>query len=199
MGTPYEKEYFVTTSAADEVVELAYPGRCLLDRVAIVRIGGGDIDAVLYNRSFTGPALGVIRFVSDGGTPAKVVAHTSAPAALRAGDVVTIAGTGGVYDGTARVTSLPSEKEVHLSKAFSSTVTGGTITLSIPDEEKPLYRVLELSGADAVEVTPEVAYVNLDPVTNINTGVPRRIYVSFADAASYKVALRCRTGLLVYT
>jgi hypothetical protein len=203
--TPYEREFRVTATE-NEIVALDYPGRCRLTRVAVVREGGGTFTIDLYNRAFTDDAVTITRIIDDGQTKCRLIAPGLA---VRIGDVITVAGASvGGYNTSHRVTAvepiwddgtklMTRVDTVVTDQAFSAQATGGTATLAIPAAEQPLYHVCDhITGTDDEDVALDVAYMNRDPLLNRNIGVNRKIYVKFADAATYRVAIRSTTDVV---
>lgn len=213
MSTPYEKEFVVTTEDADQIVPLAFPGRCILDRIAVVRLGGGAVDLAVYNRSFTGPVAIIDAIESDesGSPKTKLVLYS--PMAVKVGDVLAVAGTDAAgYNTDHRVVAIVMEQRsgdnrphapyvdamcLITDQAYVADAKGGTARIAIPAAEQPLYLVTDLSDTDSAEDYPYMTYVNLDPLLNVNIGVNRKIYVKFAEAATYKLVLRAREGVAV--
>jgi hypothetical protein len=199
MGTPYDREFTPTTTGAEEIVALDFPGRCELTRVSIVRVGTGAIDVDVFNRKFVGDEHAVLAITDDGDTKALITLGLDAAIMddVRVGDLVTVAGSSvGGYNVAHRITAIAEDKRSFVTdQAYSADGTGGTVKLDIPVAEQELNRVLSnITGSDSVLTIPpgsgdKAVYVNQDPLPNANIGVKRKIYFKFAAAATYRVAI----------
>ena len=202
---PYEKELICTATLPRQTIAVPFPGRCILDRFAVVRLGGGNINATLYNRAFVGPEANIKQTSNDGNGKLQIALWTRF--ACRVGDLLDVDYTSDTDAATSeslehaqdvgaqRVTKIIDEYTVVTDAAFTTARTTGTVQIAIPESEQLLYQVYQLLGTNAEADDLENVYVNLDPVLNLNIGVNRMIYIQFADAGSYKVALRAREGV----
>lgn len=216
--TPYETDKIVTTTDPDEIVEIGIPGRCQLELIYALNTSGGEVTFTAYNRLFTGPQVSIrgITVVDPLSSPSRIVVLVAPEALLvRAGDIVTIEGSGGFasiaddggYDGDHRVLSVEKSTvvedlrdgiwKIFLDSAFDGELGPvGTIKLNIPENEQTLYQVdVPATGTPEAELISQLAYVNRDPLGNRNIGVKRKIYIKFADAGTYRVVLRCRESI----
>jgi hypothetical protein len=211
MGTPYDREFIKTTTAVDEVVELDFPGRCELNRISILRVSGGDIDAGIFNRKFVGATHAVALIEPTGnGTELRIaLAQDAAPLNdVKVGDLVTVAGnSNGAYNvATHRIVAI-DDADINDPRwidtdngGVSSPGTGGTVQLDITTEQE-LQRVLpDITGSGSVlEIPPGTGDIavfrNQDPVGNVNIGVKRKLYMKFADAGTYKIGLSAILGV----
>lgn len=206
MGTPYDREFF-ETAGAGQILELGFPGRCELTRISIVRVGGGDITANVFNRKFVGDLHDIsdISEVVAAGVRITVTPEAAALNDVRVGDLVTVAASSvGGYDVAHRVLAIdPSTNPrwVETDQAFTTVGIGGTVKLDIPAAEQPLSRVIaELTGTDNILVIPpgsgdKAIYVNKDPLPNANIGVRRIVYMKLDDASDYRIALTAELGV----
>lgn len=191
----------VTTTGANEIVELPFPGRCELTKISIVRLSGNGITVDLFSRAFASDPVQILNIrQTPEDTTIRVTLQKSSQyqqpqLALKVGDPVTL--TGGTYAGDRRVLAIVDEFTFDLSGTYTvDEGTVATIELNIQTVEQPLYRVLPQqtdAGASLLVIPPStgnvVNYVNQDPQKNTNTGFNRKIYLRFAAAASYRVVL----------
>lgn len=199
MGTPYDREFVVTTTGVDEIQALGFPGRCELTRIAIVRVGTGTIDVNVFNRLFVGSEHDILVITDDGNTKALITLNPDAADMddVRVGDIVTVAGSSVAgYNTQHRITSIADDKRSFITdQAYSADGTGGTVKLDIPSEEQAMNLVLpNIGGADSVLVIPpgsgdKAIYVNQDPLPNANIGIKRKVYMQFGAVATYRVAI----------
>jgi hypothetical protein len=195
-GTPYANEQIVTTTGANQIVAVPLPGRCRIDRVGVVRTDGAAFTVNFFNRAFTGPAVPIYQITS---TPnGKTVIQLYNPIAIKVGDVITVASsTVSGYNTSHRVQAILAENLLATDQAFTAAAgPGGTAALAIPAGEQPLYKALAtLTGTGAAEALPNLIYVNLDPLLNLNIGVKRYIYCQFDTAGTFKVSFRVEQGV----
>ena len=200
MSTPYETEQTITTTGSNQIVAIPFPGRIFLDRVAVVKLGGGTVTITAFNRAFTGPATNIKQIIADS-TGDFCNLQFKLPFAVKIGDVITVTNSGiSGYNTTHRVTGLPdggNNLNIVTDQAYVGYDTGNTITgqLTIPSGEQSMYTVLTATGTGNAVVTPEMPYVNLDPLLNVNRGINRFIYINFATADTYKLAIRGRDSI----
>ena len=83
---PYEIEQFITVPVANTIVPLPFPGRCTIDRIAVVRLDSTAITVSIYNRAFTGPLTPNKTIENDG--HGKTLLRLGARMAIKAGDVL---------------------------------------------------------------------------------------------------------------
>lgn len=203
--TPYEREFRVTTTGTDEIAALDYPGRCRLTRIAIVREGGGAFTVDVYSRAFTSDPVYIARIIDNGDTRCRLVAPGLAVAA---GDVIAVASSNVLgYNTNHRVTGVDEiwDNGTKLTSRLETVVTdqpytaegvGGTATLAIPEDEQALYQVCDqIVGTDDEAVVLDAPYMNRDPLLTRNIGVNRKIYLKFADIATYRVGIAATTDV----
>ena len=199
--TPYEREFIVTVD--DETVQypLNFPGRCLLERLAIAKVdAAGSTDVVVHNRSLLGTAIDIVRITesSDGTTEFLLDGQLL----VKPGDTLSVADSSVVgYNGTRnhRVVAVLDDMRRIITDVSHSADAGavGTVSLDIdPTTEGQLYKVTEITDStNFTEVALNVSYVNLDPLPNLNIGVKRRIYLTFEAQGVFKVIIRGRESI----
>ena len=218
MGAMYEKTERVTTTTNPETVSIPFPGRCKIHEIAIVRVGGGAIDATLFNRQLVGSALDVDRITENDDGNIRIILSQGLEQPLHDYDQVTLAaGDAGTYDGNHRVvgtgkfyittdgrpTLVPNSdvrfqvQYIDTDTAHSSDDTGGTMQLNIPAGDQVLYQTLpNLTGTGSVKAltnadTDEIEYVNRDPIGERNIGVNRKLWIVLVGTpATYLIQYR---------
>jgi hypothetical protein len=191
---PYEREFIVTTTGANQIVPLDYPGRCVLERIAVVAIGGGPIGITVYNRIFDGPLM-PIQLITDAADGVHCQLIVNGLLTVKVGDIIAVTGMPVPgYNVSHRVTAILNGNTVVTDQTYTANSNGGNVQLAIPDTEWFLYTVLTLSGTGTAQVTPDEFYTNIDPVPNANTGIPRLIYFQFTNVGTYKIAIRSSLG-----
>jgi hypothetical protein len=203
MGTPYSNEFRVTTVGANEYVELAWPGRCELNRVSAVKEGGGSLTFDFYNRKIIGPTLNVDEIVAgDEGGDLRILLDADQPDFddIQIDDLLTVAGAsvGGYNSAVHRVVYIdPGRRFVEVSGVgYSADSTGGTVQLDISAIEG-LYQVMaQITGTTPqVVILPgtgdKVIFVNQDPILAgaRNIGIKRKLYVKIAAADTYRIGI----------
>lgn len=209
--TPYETEQLVTIAEdehasqslgiSEDMVALDFPGRCVIDRVAVVRIGGGAIAVDFFNRNFTSKVSPIKLITNDGNGFCQL--RLFVPIAFRVGDRVMVHDTSvSAYNTSHRITARIDDQTYVTNRSFSTEAVGGNdpydgVFLDIPAAEQPLYKVMDtLSGtnnAEAVDLAK--AYICMDPLPNLNTGINRKLYLRFGAAGTYKVAIRAHASI----
>lgn len=209
MGKISEAAHTVTTTEVDQIVAIGFPGRAALQKLAIVRVGGGMIEVNLYNRDFGSPDYaGLLRepenhdltgrthIPPDG---SKTAFESTTPVLVREGDVMQLRAPGTEYDNlSAEVLSVSANFNTVLldTPLVAGPRQRATANLAIPLTDHPLYQVLPgQTGSDSLVYFPEaeggrIVFHNRDVQSpTYSLGVIRRIYVQFAEAGTYKVAI----------
>jgi len=202
--TPYSKEFTITTTGANEVVALDFPGRCRIRSIQALNLGGGSHTIDFYSRAFAGPVIAIGKVRSGSGGKAEVVLEDFLP--VRPSDAVTIAGSHADYNGTRRVTKVVQSPTagvyaqvpalvLTLDVAYSVDAEGGTAQTVVPAAEEPLFKVAGLTGAGIQTTAAEFEYKNQDPEPKRNIGTPRKIYARVLAAGTYRIVIRSAEGI----
>lgn len=193
MGTPYERTFLISSYPGDgSFVLLPYPGRANLTRIAVT--GDNDATAEFYNRANTSlPANILASNAVDGGT--QLTLDRFIPA--RAGDSVQYHDTvNGANDSTFRIVERINDTIVVIDGAPQ--VAGpGQLSLALSTGEVSLSRVggtlTVTDTGEAAEMLDVGAFMNLDPLPNVNTGINQALYVKFSAAGTFRVAVRSQS------
>jgi hypothetical protein len=194
--TPYEREFTFTTTGSNQIVALDYPGRCTLDFITIILIGGDGqpITADLFSRNFTGPVIPVFLITTANGN---CMLQTNQPLAVKVGDavVVTNSPTAG-YNTTHRIVERIDDFNFVTDHTYTADAVGGSVQLQIPAQEQELYRVTTtMSDNSPLQEDIGEVFKNQDATPNRNIGVVRKIYVRLATAGTYRIALRSHESI----
>lgn len=204
--TPYSKEFTITTTDANEVVALDYPGRCTIKEIAVMDLSGGSADAKFYSRAFSRGPIEIDTVTSED-DQLTVVLKDFLP--VRVGDAVLLSNTD--YDGEHRVVEVvdspsispyaltPARVLVLDPKYAESSISLGdgkpTVTTIVPAAEEPLYCVASLTGTGVQKTAAAFEYINQDPPLKRNIGTNRRIYVRFTTGSTYRIIIRSAEGI----
>lgn len=199
--TPWESTFLCTTTADNQIVVVPCPGRCIIDRIGIVMIGGGSVAANFYNRAFLSPASptpvkSILNAYGNSG-----VCEFTMPLvfAVKVGDVVTVSDANQTdYNVSSRVTNVLDDKHFITDMEYVSDEYAASTQIDIPSAEQNLYIAFPpLTGTNYAEAKPSPGtYVNQDPQTNqTNRGYPMKLYVSLGSPATYRISIRARQGV----
>ena len=197
--TPYEKEFSVTTVGSNQIVALSYPGRCTLDYITIILIGGGTVTADLFSRAFASPlvAVPVYLITNDGNGYCYVEMNPNSALACKVGDVVVVASspTSG-YNTSHRVLEVVDDFNIVTDQSWTADAVGGTAQVQIPSAEQELYRVFAtITGASPLHANLDITFKNQDALPNRNIGVNRKLYVKLAATGTYCIAVRSHESI----
>jgi hypothetical protein len=180
--TPYETEQVVVVTNAAVEAAINFPGRCLLNRVAAVKIdSSGVADFTVYNRNFLSATLNITAVINNGGYCAFIV-YGFLP--VRVGDSLTVAGTT-LYDGVGahRVTAIA---EKTLDPTTYETPTNNNNVSNAPGT--PLYWKNDTAGyAEQATRNYRLITTNVAFTSAVHTGTVT-LYVPPAEQALYMVA-----------
>lgn len=206
MSTPYGRDERFVITATPERVDMDFPGRCELTRIAIVEEGGGAIDVDIFNRKIVGTSLGIATITDDGSSQVLITlaaGQVFPEDEVAVGDLLTVAGSsvGGYNVATHRVLSISEDRrQAATSEAYTADGAGGTAQLDLSAIEEVFRVIPNIAGASPQLIIPagtgdKVLHVNRDPQPNLNIGVNRKVYFRITGNGSYRIALDASLGV----
>jgi len=208
MATVYSKQEQIVTTEANELVAIPFPSRCEIQRMVILKVGGGAVDVDLFSRNLVSDDIDIERIEDDGSGNTRIylVPGAELPSYLNDSLTVAAASVGG-YNTTHKVAGFGTEYRtpqptgdlrdqqnyIDTDQAYSADATGGTATRAIPSGNEPLWLVVApLSGTDSADILTNadadvIEFVNRDPIGSRNIGVNRKLYVRPAAADTYVI------------
>lgn len=196
MSTPYEQNFVVTSTSNDQVFGLPYPGRCFIDRIAVVATVTAAVK--FFNRAFVSPA---VRLKKVNGNAITVVGFHGA----RVGDSLS-RGTfdaDGTYAAAVTnlvVTQVLNEHELVLNTTVGVDPDDGNsygVQAFVPTAIEGLYAVGPASTALTANTLAELAavgsFINMDPTSNYSAMSNRMLYVRTSLPGTYRINVRSRS------
>jgi len=186
----------IVVADANVYVPLSIFPRGSINKINVVKVGGGSFTVDVYNRAFAQAAINIVNITNDGNNKAKI--ELASEHLAKVGDTLTVASSGvGGYNTAHTVESIVNEFTVVTDQNFVSNVrAAGTATRTVPSASFPIYEVVpQLSGTATIRwptaaVPTDVRYFeNQDVLTKVSCRRNTYLYLKFSATGTYYLSI----------